>query len=64
MRVQRGRFGEACLGLSQTTHADTMDRDGSQGYASIQAMQSSQVDRPTHEYDLYLMLFITSSGGW
>jgi hypothetical protein len=26
-------------------------------------MHNSQVFRPTHEYDLYLKLFITSSGG-
>jgi hypothetical protein len=26
-------------------------------------MLSPQVERPTHEYDLYLTLFITSSGG-
>jgi len=26
-------------------------------------MLGSQVDFPRHEYDLYLMLFITSSGG-
>jgi hypothetical protein len=28
------------------------------------AMCRPQVDRATHEYDLYLTLFITASGGW
>lgn len=32
-------------------------------YAVTNAMISPQVYRPAHEYDLYLMLFITSSGG-
>jgi hypothetical protein len=27
-------------------------------------MSSAQVDCPSREYDLYLTLFITSSGGW
>jgi hypothetical protein len=29
----------------------------------VPGMSSPQVERPTHEYDLYLTLFITSSGG-
>ena len=29
----------------------------------VQVMLSPQVHRATHEYDLYLTLFITSSGG-
>jgi hypothetical protein len=30
---------------------------------AFEPMRSAQVHRPTHEYDLYLTLFITSSGG-
>jgi hypothetical protein len=32
--------------------------------SAISIMNQSQVQSPKHEYDLYLTLFITSSGGW
>jgi hypothetical protein len=36
---------------------------GGRTFSAIYAMTQPQVQRPKHEYDLYLKLLITSSGG-
>lgn len=52
---------EPLLGLSRPIDLRMM-RERTDSALCI--MRHSQVQRPKHEYDLYLTLYITSSGGW